>query len=117
VTTKFDCCLAELCKVAEPAAQPPEKKKNRHIEAIKVIGSGVAGLGAGQLAGYGAGKLLERVTGKKGGDAANMARKIAPIVGGAAGIIYPIWQGQQQKAVRDAVESADNQSDRRVPGQ
>lgn len=103
--------------MAEPAPQPPEKKKNPHIEALKVIGSGVAGLGAGHLAGYSAGRLLEHVTGKKGGNAATVARTIAPIVGGAAGIIYPIWQGQQQKAVRDAVESAHNQSDRRVPGQ
>lgn len=114
MTTKFQYCLLELCKTAEGEPQP--KKKNRHIEALKVIGSGVAGVGAGHLAGYGAGKLVEHISGKKGVSSAGIARKALPIVGGAAGILYPMWQAQQQKAIRDAVESAHNPSDGRIPG-
>lgn len=100
-----------------PPQQVPPKKKNQHIEAAKVIGSGLAGFGLGHLAGAGAGKLVEHFTGRKGGNPADMARKIVPIAGGLMGVVYPMWKAHEQKAVHDAVESAHNQSDGRVPGQ
>lgn len=116
--TVFDYCLVELVKTAESVSTaPPVKKKNPHVEAAKVVGSGIAGLVAGQLVGVGAGKAIEYFTGRKGGNPADMARKIAPIAGAASGIIYPIWQSQQEKARKNAVESALNQSDGRPPGQ
>jgi hypothetical protein len=114
VTTKFDYCLVELSKIA--AEQPAEKKKNPHLEAAKVIGGGILGFGAGQLAGVGIGKGLEYLTKRKGGNPADMARKVAPIAGAAAGILYPLWQSNQRKAADDAFESADNDPPQRVPG-
>lgn len=110
--TVFDHCLEELTKIAE---EEP-KKKNPHIAAAKVIGSGLLGFGAGQIAGVGLGKGLEYLTGRQGGNPADMARKIAPIVGGVSGIIYPIWQNHQRKAADHAFESAQQQSTERVPG-
>ena len=115
MTTKFDYCLVELSKIAAEQ-KSEEKKKNPHLEAAKVIGSGILGFGAGQLAGVGIGKGLEYITGKRGGNAADLARKIAPLAGAASGIIYPIWQGHQRKAADDAFESADNRPSERVPG-
>lgn len=85
------------------------------MEAAKVVGSGIAGLVAGQLAGVGVGKALEHFSGRTGGNAANIARKIGPIAGTAGGIIYPIWQSHQEKARKNAVESALNQPDGRLP--
>lgn len=117
MTTKFDYCLLELEKVAEEVVQPAPKQKSRLGEAAKVMGSGLAGLAAGHIAGVGAGKAVEYFTGRAGGNSANLARKAVPIIGGAAGIIYPLWQAQQQKAIQDAVESAHNKSDGRVPRQ
>lgn len=110
--TPFDYCLEELVKVA---AQEPEKKKNPHIEAAKVVGSGILGFGAGQLAGVGIAKGLEYFTKKRGGNPADLARKIAPIAGAAGGIIYPIWQGHQRRAADNAFESAQRKTDGRVP--
>jgi len=114
VKTVFDYCLEELCKTAESA---PPKKKNPHIEAAKVVGSGIAGLLAGQVAGVGTAKVLEYLTGKSGGNPADLARKIGPAAGAAGGILYPLWQSHMEKARKDAVESAYNQSDERIPRQ
>jgi hypothetical protein len=114
VTTKFDYCLAKVAEELQPQQQP---KKNPHLQALKIIGMGAAGLGLGHAVGAGAGKAIEYFTRRSGGNPADAARMIAPVVGGAAGIIYPIWQAQQSKAIQNAVESAHNQSDGRVPGQ
>lgn len=112
--TVFDRCLEELSKVAEQ--QPEKKKQNPHIAAAKVIGGGLLGFGAGQLAGVGVGKGIEYLTKRQGGNPADVARKLAPIIGTAGGIIYPIWQSHQRKAADDAFESAQRESDQRVPG-
>ena len=112
--TPFEVCLGYLCKEAEEAAE--SKKKRPWVEGAKVMGKSLAGLGLGYVAGAGAGKLMEKVTKGRGGNPEDLARKVAPLAGGAAGLIYPIWKAREKKEIQDAVESAHNQSDERVSG-
>jgi hypothetical protein len=121
VKTKFDYCLSHLSKEAEDPSVPPveeqPKKKSPYWEGAKMLGSSLAGFGLGQIAGVGIGKGIEYVTKRQGGDSVDIARKIAPAVGAAAGIIYPMWRSREQKAISDAVQSARDENERRFPGQ
>lgn len=94
---------------------PP--KKSPYLEGAKVLGSSLAGFGLGQLAGAGIGKGIEHFTQRSGGDPVRIAAKVAPIVGTAAGVIYPMWRAREQKEITDAVESARDENERRLPGQ
>jgi hypothetical protein len=100
---------------ADPGAPLP--KKSPLLAGAKVLGTSLAGFGLGQLAGVGIGKGIEAVTRRQGGDPVEIARKVAPIVGTAAGIIYPIWRGREQKGISDAVQGARDENERRLPGQ
>lgn len=112
---RFDYCLDYLCKQAEEAKKKDDKP-HPYREAAKVMGKSLAGLGLGYAAGAGAGKLLEHFVAKGGGNPADVAKKVAPLVGGAAGMVYPLWKSRERKATQDAVEREHNKSDGRVPG-
>jgi hypothetical protein len=124
---KFDCCLDYLSKEAEfsppavdPSAATPQQTpppKSPYWEGAKVLGSSLAGFGLGQVAGALAGRGIEHITKRQGGDPVELARKIGPIVGTAAGILYPIWRAREQRDISNAVESARDENERRVPGQ
>lgn len=123
MTTKFVLCLDYLCKEAEdlpdpqtPAVEPPPKK-NPFWEGTKVVGSGLLGLAAGMGAGALAGKGIEYVTKRQGGDPVEIARKVGPIVGTAAGFLYPMWRAREAQEVTNAVESARDHNERRLSGQ
>jgi hypothetical protein len=120
--TKFDVCMGYLLKEAEvpPTEVPvqpeePYKKKNPYLEGAKVLGSSLAGFGLGQLAGAGIGKGIEYVTHRQGGDPVHVAAKVAPIVGTAAGFIYPLWRAREQQEITDAIEGARDENERRLP--
>jgi hypothetical protein len=124
--TKFAHCLDYLCKEAEepvvppaPAAPPGElpPKKSPWWEGAKVLGSSLAGFGLGQIGGALAGRGIEYVTKRQGGDPVEMAKKVGPIVGAAAGFLYPMWRAREQQEITNAVESARDHNERRVSGQ
>lgn len=121
MTTKFDYCLLHLSKEAEHAPGHVEEsapRKSPFWEGAKVVGSSLAGFGLGHLAGAGIGRGLEWMTNRQGGDPVRTAQTIAPLVGAAAGVIYPIWRAREQQELTNAVESARDENERqRVSGQ
>jgi len=101
-----------LCKLAEEDS--PAKRKMR---AMGPLLAGVAGMGTGTLAGFGAVQLANKAykhfAGKNIPAAVLLAG--APIVGGGLGLAYNLAQAHQMEAMRRELEGADNKSDRRVP--
>lgn len=95
-----------------PAPDAPPEKKSPLWEGAKVVGTSLAGFGLGQLAGAGIGRLVERGARSRGIDPVSVAQTAAPIVGGAAGILYPMWRAREQKELTNAVESARDQNER-----
>lgn len=101
----------------EPEEGAEVAPKSPFREGAKVLGSSLAGFGLGHVAGALAGRGIEAVTKHQGGDPAEVARKIAPLVGTAAGFIYPMWRAREQQEITNAVESARDENERRVSGQ
>lgn len=118
MTTKFDYCLLELVKTAEEQAPPTkDDKPHPYRAAAKVVGKSLLGFGLGQLAGAGVGKVIGGITEHGGGNSADVARKVMPVLGAAAPVLYSMWRSREKKEVQDAVEREHSKSDGRVPGQ
>src|SRR5262245_5415468 len=130
MTGKFASCLGYLCKEAEDLPEPapavvmePPPKRSPFVEGAKVLGTSLAGFGLGPAGGRGpvagalVGRGIEHVTKRQGGDPVEIARKVGPIVGTAAGLLYPIWRAREQRMLSDAVESARDHNERRLSGQ
>jgi hypothetical protein len=101
----------------EPVEGEELAKKSPVWEGAKVVGTSLAGFGLGQLAGAGIGRVLERGAQRRGIDPVSVAQKVAPIAGAAAGIVYPMWKATEQQEIKDAVEGARDQNERRqLPG-
>ena len=100
----------------EPPEGAPPEKKSPLWEGAKTIGTSLAGFGLGQLAGAGIGALAERGAKARGVDPAAIAQTAAPLIGGAAVILYPMWRAREQKELTNAVEGARDQNERRLPG-
>ena len=97
----FAHCLDYLCKLAEePPAAAPAPSPYRRLPGI------IAGSALGLTAGYGAGALigqgLERLGGKAGVPAGNIARVVSPIAGTVGGVLYPLWKQREQELIRGA---------------
>src|SRR5262245_45740761 len=110
MTGKFASCLGYLCKAAEDLPEPapavvmePPPTRSPFVEGAKVLGPSLAGFGLGQVAGALVGRGIEHVTKRQGGDPVEIARKVGPIVGTAAGLLYPIWRARDQRMLSDAV--------------
>jgi hypothetical protein len=77
-----------------------DTRREKALRAAKVIGLGTLGMGAGTLAGYGAGKLLEKAVGP--GNIAPGALRIAgPVLGGGLGLAQALWMARAQKEIAD----------------
>lgn len=104
----------ELCKMAEAVDPPTTRQKLQN--AAKVYGTGLLGFATGSLAGAGsaylADKWYESATGKKIPTSA--LHVAAPLVGGAAGLAYNLYQAKQQEELRRALASKPDQSQGRV---
>jgi hypothetical protein len=110
---KFLYCLEKLAE----DGKGPGFFKGYALPAAKVIGSGLAGLGAGYAVGAGLGKGIEHVVGRVGGNPADAARKIAPVAGTALGVLYPMWKAREQQEILNAIQRARDQADGGIPGQ
>ena len=92
---------AALCKMAEAEKKP---------HPIKPILSGILGMGAGTLAGFGANhlanKAYEKATGRGIPHSALMTA--VPIITGGLGLAYNLAQTRQIEELRRAAESPDH---------
>lgn len=113
---KFSICLDYLVKHA--AEEDPGLWQGYFRPAAKVIGTGMLGMGTGFLAGAGMGKLLELASGQHAGE---VARRVGPIAGTAAGLIYPMWQARMSDQIRkerdNVGQGARNEPGTGIPGQ
>lgn len=109
MTTLFSYLPAEdavaICKLAE--LSEPEKQKR----SIRPMVNAAVGFGAGTLAGYGGGKLLDAAsrhfTGKE-----IPAKYLAPataVLGGGLGLAYNMAQAHYMEELKRALENSDNQ--------
>lgn len=105
-----------IWKVAEAEKALP---KNPIKHAIGTVGSGLAGMGVGTLAGYSAGSLLGKayhgVTGK------NISPESmtipASIAGAGLGLAYQMYKAKELEELRNAAESYHNKPKRSISGQ
>lgn len=90
------------------AEQEPVKKPWSH--AAKTVGTGLAGLGVGTLAGYGASKGLQAALRSKGVEVPDslLTTKVLPLAGGGAGTAYALWKAKEMEELKRAVEGARN---------
>lgn len=102
-----------LCKVAEEL-EPTPGQKLRNV--AKTVGTGLAGFGAGSLAGAGSAMLLDKwheaATGQK--IPISTLYKTAPIVGGAMGLAYNIYKAKELEELRRALSSKSDRPQGRV---
>ena len=80
--------------------------KNRVKEVAKTVGKGLAGMSAGTLAGYGAGKAVEhgaRAVGKPVSKAA-LVRYGIPAAGAGLGTAYSLWKAREAQELKSALE-------------
>lgn len=101
----------------EKTAEDHEPTTGQKLQnAAKVYGTGLLGFATGSLAGAGsaylADKWYEAATGKKIPTSA--LHVAAPLVGGAAGLAYNLYQAKQQEELRRALASKPDQSQGRV---
>jgi hypothetical protein len=103
----------QLCKLAEEQGRV---KKYLHAAANLVVPP-IVGMGMGTLAGFGAGHLANKVYEKATGSGIPHAGVLSalPILGGGLGLAYNLAQARQMEAMRRALESPHNNSDRSVP--
>jgi hypothetical protein len=89
----------EMQKCAE------EGEGRRYLQALKHVGVGMAGLGAGVAAGRGAGHLLGKVTGGHPVPGAQIANWVLPAATGAAGLSYSLWKADEAEKIRSALQN------------
>jgi len=97
---------------------PPSMGRLKHAsekgsvsKSLGTIGTGLAGMGVGTLAGYGAGKGVEALLRKRGIDIS--PRKLmlpATIAGAGSGIAYSLWKAHEMEALKRAVEGSRDKS-------
>lgn len=87
--------------------EAPKKKESPYLSVGKLLGAGAlgfgAGTGAGVLAGYGADKVYEKVTGKR--IPKEFVFGVAPLLAGAAGTAYSVYKAKEQEAIQRALEN------------
>ena len=91
---------AALCKLAEETAKS-EQKSTAWRAALPVM-QGLAGMGVGTAAGYGALKGLEKLTGKQ--LPSSMLIDAAPVVTGALGLMYNLALAHQMEKMHQAMQ-------------
>lgn len=103
-----------LCKLAEEVERTPKEK----VQGVaKALGTGLLGFATGSLAGVGSAYLLDKAfeasTGKK--IPLSALHVAAPVLGGAAGIAYNLYQAKQQEELRRALASKSSRPQGRIP--
>jgi uncharacterized membrane protein YebE (DUF533 family) len=80
----------------------------------KTVGSGLAGMGLGYLAGGGAMRLADKIHGKPIPSSSVIGA--LPILGAASGLAYNLYKAQEAEEIRRALESSNHQPAGSVPG-
>jgi hypothetical protein len=83
---------------------PPVTRPGLH--ALKAVGTGALGFGGGVLAGRGGYELLRKATGDR--MAPEPWGKLAPVIGGAAGLAYTAYKEHELQELRRALQSHQN---------
>lgn len=102
----------------EKTAEEVERTSGEKARGVaKAMGTGLLGFATGSLAGVGsaylADKWYEAATGKK--IPLTALHAAAPILGGAAGIAYNLYQAKQQEELRRALASKSDRPQGRIP--
>jgi hypothetical protein len=111
--TVFDRCLSHLSKHAEEQ----EGDGRRYLNALKHVGAGVLGYGAGTAAGKGLGLLAGKVD--RGGlvPGAGIARTVAPLAGAGLGVAYSLWKAHENEAIQRALKGSPSSAQPGLSGQ
>lgn len=101
----------------EKTAEESEPTPGQKVQGVaKTIGTGLAGFGAGSLAGAGGALLLDKwheaATGQK--IPLSTLYKTAPIVGGAMGLAYNIYKARELEELRRALANKPDRPQGRV---
>lgn len=101
-------------KTAEEVERTPREKA---LGATKSLGTGLLGFTTGSLAGVGGAYLLDKAYEASTGNKIPLSalHVAAPILGGAAGIAYNLYQAKQQEELRRALASKSDRPQGRIP--
>ena len=84
------------------------KQPSRAKEVAKIVGTNLAGLGLGTLAGYGASKGLDYLATKRTGAPLPIAYRYAiPAVTGGLGLAHSLWTEHERKRLSDIQSKRD----------
>lgn len=86
----------------EEMLKSAEEKPKKVPSVPRVIGEGLLGLGTGMLAGYGAGRVLQK---KLPQHVPYMLPKITGTAGALMGVTYPMWKAEERAAIQRALEA------------
>jgi hypothetical protein len=105
-------------ELVETAAAPVEPPKPDWKQRAKVVGVGALGMGAGTVAGYGAGMLADHLWKQRyGGSGVPLSTvgRILPgaLLGGASSLAYSLWKAREAEELNRAVQP---HPDHRSPG-
>ena len=103
-----------ILKLAEiPASQRPENRSK--MQALGAVASGLGGMAAGTLTGYGVGRGIEALAGGAKKVPPSALRYGVPILGGGLGLAYNLYKHYELEELKSALETHKNSSLGRVP--
>jgi hypothetical protein len=110
MSTKFSYCMQHLTKEAE------EGSGKNYLNALKHVGVGLLGLGAGTAVGKGAGHLLGKLDRTSPVPGARVAKWLGPAAGAGLGLSYSLWKQREKEEIDRALKHQHSSSQPGVPG-
>lgn len=101
-----------LLKVAEDKDESPGRR------AVKAVGTGLLGLGAGTAAGFGVGLLADAISKRVRGQPIplNIVVPVAALAGVGSSVAHQLYKAKELKELQNAYASAQHRSGQSEPG-